>query len=90
MAQRTVRVAVNITIDFCFSGVIYGYTDPINNIAKQTLVNSTLDGIVDVSQTIILTSDDNKSLLPESIIKNSQSTQKKIRRRPPNYVAYPI
>lgn len=42
---------VDVTIDVCFSTVTYYYTEPIQDFGKQTLVNSIVDGGIDVLET---------------------------------------
>jgi len=47
------KTAVDVTIDVCFSTTTYYYTDPIKGFARQTLVNSTIDGGMDVLETVL-------------------------------------
>ena len=48
--QDIASTAVDVTMDVCFSTITYYYTEPIKDFGKQTLVNSTIDAAVDVSE----------------------------------------
>ncbi len=47
---------VDVTLDVCFSAITYYYTDPIKDFGKQTLINSAIDGGVDVFETYVFNS----------------------------------
>ena len=42
------QIAVDVVLDVCLSVVTYYYTEPIANFVTQTLLNSTIDGGVDI------------------------------------------
>ena len=52
-SQDVAATVVDVTIDVCFSTVTYYYTDPIKDFGKQTLLNSSIDVGVDISETIL-------------------------------------
>lgn len=51
--QDIATTVVDVTIDVCFSTTTYYYTDPIKDFGKQTLLNSSIDAGVDISETIL-------------------------------------
>ena len=52
-AEDVAKTAVDVTIDACFSTVTYYYTDPIMDMGKQTLINSLVDGAVDIGESYL-------------------------------------
>ena len=44
-------IMADVVMDTCISAVVYGYTEGIEDMCKQTLINSMVDGCVDIFET---------------------------------------
>ena len=55
-SQDLATTFVDVTMDVCFSTLSYYYTDPIKGKLFNTIVNSALDGIADIAETLLFQS----------------------------------